>query len=197
VFPSPPKSSIESENAVKVSFELSPKDIRYFREQLKAVRDSDASRDEATVIQMARELVEEANAAEPPEFVLIRLVKLEQLIAMLEDDEWRLEGRDRARILDALAYFVDPDDMIPDKLPGIGYLDDAIMVELVTEELKHDIKAYEDFCEFRKGHRKDDESAKLDRRRSDLQSRMRRRRRRDRETVRGSTGNKRSPLRLW
>jgi len=57
---------------------------------------------------------------------------LEQLIQMLRDDEWRLEGRDRARILDALAYFVDPEDLIPDRLPGIGYLDDAIMVELIS-----------------------------------------------------------------
>jgi uncharacterized membrane protein YkvA (DUF1232 family) len=182
---------------VKVSFELSPKDIRYFREQLQAVRESERAQDEDTVIRMAEELVADATAAEPPEFVIIRLLRLEQLIAMLRDEEWRLEGRDRARILDALAYFVDPDDMIPDKLPGIGYLDDAIMVELVTDELKHDIKAYEDFVEFRAGRPRSGDAERLERRRVDLQSRMRRRRRRDREKGRGGSGSRRSPLRLW
>jgi len=182
---------------MKVSFELSPKDIRYFREQLRAVRSGNTAKDEDTVIRMAEQLVEEATAAEPPEFVLVRLVKLEQLIDMLRDEEWRLQGRDRARILDALAYFVDPDDMIPDKLPGIGYLDDAIMVELVAQELAHDINAYEDFCEFRKRSPRSESLDKLEKRRSDLQARMRRRRRRDRENVRERSRTKRSPMRLW
>jgi uncharacterized membrane protein YkvA (DUF1232 family) len=182
---------------VKVSFELSPRDIRYFRERLKRIREGDGAGDEETVVRLASQLVEEAVKAEPPEFVRVRLVKLEQLIEMLRDDEWRLEGRDRARILDALAYFVDPDDLIPDRLPGIGYLDDAIMIELVVEELKHDIKAYEDFCEYRKDRTRAEGADRLESRRETLQTRMRRRRRREREVSRARPGAPRSPLRLW
>jgi uncharacterized membrane protein YkvA (DUF1232 family) len=182
---------------VEVSFELSPRDIRYFRDRLKRVREGERSQDEETVIRLSKELVEEAIAAEPPEFVLVRLAKLEQLTEMLRDDEWRLEGRDRARILDALVYFVDPDDMIPDRLPGIGYLDDAIMVELVAQELKHDIKAYEDFCEFRESRSTAEDRGKLESRRESLQGRMRRRRRRDRQDHRDRPGSTRSPDRLW
>jgi uncharacterized membrane protein YkvA (DUF1232 family) len=184
---------------MKVSFELSNKDIRYFRERLKAVRTKGTVDEETLIVHRAVELVEDANEAEPPEFVLIRLVKLERLIEMLRDDEWRLEGRDRARILDALAYFVDPDDLIPDKLPGIGYLDDAIMVELVVQELKHEIKAYEDFCEFRAERKKSSDKGtdQLEARRGALQGRMRRRRRRDRESQRARSGSTRSPMRLW
>jgi len=182
---------------VKVSFELSPRDIRYFRERLERVRSGQSASDEDTVIRLAKELVEEAVGAEPPQFVLDRLVKLEQLVEMLRDDEWRLEGRDRARILDALAYFVDPDDLIPDRVPGIGYIDDAIMVELVVEELKHDIKAYEDFCAFRASQPKAQADEKLESRRLSLQARMRRRRRRERDTERSRSRSTRSPLRLW
>ena len=29
-------------------------------------------------------------------------------------------------ILGALVYFCDPEDLIPDNIPGLGYLDDAI-----------------------------------------------------------------------
>jgi len=181
---------------VKVSFELSPRDIQYFRERLERIRAGKRSRDEETVIRLAAKLVKEAVAAEPPEFVSTRLLKLEQLIAMLRDEEWRLEGRDRARILDALAYFVDPDDLIPDRVPGIGYLDDAIMVELVVQELKHDIGAYEDFCGFRESGRAASEDALEDRRQS-LQARMRRRRRNERQRHRDRSGSVRSPLRLW
>ncbi len=182
---------------MKVTFELSARDIRYFRDRLKTARSSAARTDEKSVVGPAAKLVEEARAAEPPEFVLERLLKLQQLVDMLHDREWRLEGRDRARILDALAYFVDPDDLIPDRIPGIGYLDDAIMVELVVQDLKHEIEAFEAFVTYRKERKKqkslsDDGLAK---RRASLQGRMRRRRRGDRE--RHSRKRGRSPISLW
>jgi uncharacterized membrane protein YkvA (DUF1232 family) len=182
---------------MKVSFELSPSDIRYFRDRLKQVRASDGSRNEPVVIRGATNLVKQAIAANPPDFVVERIGKLEQLIEMLRDREWRLEGRDRARILDALAYFVDPDDLIPDRIPGIGYLDDAIMVELVARELTHEIAAYEDFCEYRKRCRpKAGEPARLEARRKALQARMRRRSRKERSRQH-SRGSSSSRIRLW
>lgn len=52
--------------------------------------------------------------------------------------------------MSALAYFNEPVDMIPDAIPGIGYLDDAIMVQFIVDELKPDIDSFDDFCEFRK-----------------------------------------------
>jgi uncharacterized membrane protein YkvA (DUF1232 family) len=183
---------------LKVSFELSAKDMRYFRERLKEARGSVKAENEAEILDAAEGVVEEAVESEPPEFVLDRLKRLEQLVGMLRDEEWRLEGRDRIRILDALAYFVDPDDLIPDRIPGLGYLDDAIMVELVVQELKHEIKAYEDFCAFRKEQPKKSEPDKLETRRVSLQGRMRRRRRRERETLRSRRGSGPvSSLRLW
>ena len=183
---------------MKVSFELSPKDIRFFRERLKQVRAREGSHDEATVIHGAADMVKEAIAMDPPDFVIERIRTLEELIEMLNDDEWRLEGDDRARILDALAYFVDPDDLIHDRIPGIGFLDDAIMVELMAQDLRHEIEAYDDFCEFRKSHPKSDAPEQLEKRRVALQARMRRRRRRERSERRKSGSSSRSSrVRLW
>ncbi len=182
---------------MKITFELGASDIRYFRDRLKKIREGGSSHDEPIVIRGAAKLVGDALAAEPPEFVVERIAKLELLIEMLRDREWRLEGRDRQHILDALAYFVDPDDLIPDRVPGIGYLDDAIMIELVARELTHEIDAYQDFCEYRRRRPKTEEHAGLDVRRQALQARMRRRRRRERSIARSSGRSRRSPLRLW
>lgn len=184
-----------TENSIKVSFELTPRDIKYFRERLKRTRSNRTEKDEALVIQSAAGLVTEAIEAEAPEFVKSRLGNLEQLIAMVTDSQWRLEGRDRARVLDALAYFADPEDLIPDRIPGIGYIDDAIMIELVTRELKHEIKSYEDFCAFRKQGGKKLDDPKLENRRLALQRRMRRRRRSDLQRLRSSSAK--TSLRLW
>jgi uncharacterized membrane protein YkvA (DUF1232 family) len=181
---------------MEVSFKLSPRDIRFFRDRLKQVRASDSSSDESVVIQGAVDLVDEAIAAKPPDFVVQRIRTLEKLIAMLRDEDWRLEGDDRARILDAIAYFVDPDDLIPDRIPGIGYLDDAIMVELVARELTHELEAYEDFCEYRKRRLKTGEPTRLEARRKALQARMRRRSRKERSRQH-SRGSSSSRIRLW
>jgi len=166
---------------MRITFELSDRDIRYFRDCLKRVQTGDRASDEQVVVSGALQLVEQALATEPPDFVRDRIGNLRQLVEMLRDDEWRLEGEDRQRVRSALAYFVNPDDLIPDRVPGIGYLDDAIMVELVVQELRHEIQAYEDFCEFRKTRPKDAGAEALETRRRALQLRMRRRRRRERQ----------------
>ncbi|HCI88255.1 MAG TPA: hypothetical protein DHV53_06350 [Gammaproteobacteria bacterium] len=60
----------------------------------------------------------------------------------MSDDE-------RNSIRSALYYFVDADDVIPDYIPGIGFLDDAIYAEIVIQELRTEIRLYQEFCQFR------------------------------------------------
>ena len=186
---------MSTESSIKVSFELNKRDIKYFRERLKRTRTNRSEDDEEDVIQSAAALISEAAEAEAPEFVRSRLGTLEILINMVRDGDWRLEGRDRARVLDALAYFADPEDLIPDRIPGIGFIDDAIMIELVARELKHEIKSYEDFCVFRNQPSQKTDVSKIETRRHALQRRMRRRRRSDLQRLR--TTSTKSSLRLW
>ena len=72
------------------------------------------------------------------------------MLAMMRDDDWELDEQERNPVLSALAYLCDPEDIIPDNIPGIGLLDDAVMIELAFRELRHEIDAYEDFCRYRK-----------------------------------------------
>jgi uncharacterized membrane protein YkvA (DUF1232 family) len=179
---------------MKIVIDLSAKDLRYFRNCLKTVKQGKHAADEAVVLAAASELMVEVAEAEAPEFVQESFRKLELLVRMLEDEEWRLTGADRARVLNVLAYFVDPDDLIPDRIPGIGYLDDAIMVQLVCQELRHEIEAFEKFCEYRATRKPDAE--KLAKQRIQLQTRMRRMRRRERDRRR-TRGGGRAPIGLW
>jgi hypothetical protein len=76
------------------------------------------------------------------------------------------------------------------------------MIELVVQDLQHEIQAYDDFCEYRSSKekllgRKDARASRevwLAARRGQLHSRMRRRRRRDRTR---SGGGSRSPTSLF
>jgi uncharacterized membrane protein YkvA (DUF1232 family) len=168
----------------RLSFELSDRDLLFFRDALKKSRDVVNSADESEIIDAIRGVIDDIRKSEPlPDFVATRLPELESMLQMLADEEWRLPAVDRERILAAFVYFGDPEDILPDEIPVIGYLDDVIILELVSRELQHVREAYEDYCRFRdefdSEHEEGMDSAvrrdRLDRRRQQLHQRMRRR----------------------
>lgn len=46
----------------------------------------------------------------------------------------------------ALLYFLNPFDLIPDYIPGVGYIDDAIVVAALFKSVQGDLKKY---CQFK------------------------------------------------
>jgi len=69
---------------------------------------------------------------------------------MLEDQEWQLPEPERTRVLEGLAYVAESHDLVPDDVPVLGLVDDAIMLELVLRELRHELESYEEFDQFRR-----------------------------------------------
>ena len=170
--------------SMKITFELTDRDLRFFREALIKSRDAVRDAEEAEIIDAISVVLEEIRGSAPlPDFVSKRIPELESLISMLTDDEWQLPAADRERLLAIFVYFADPEDIIPDNVPVIGYLDDVIIIELVMRELLHVREAYDDFCRFREefdnGEGKNTNSVirrdRIDRRRQQLHQRMRRR----------------------
>ena len=170
-----------------ISFELSDRDLEHFHAAIKAAREAAGHLSEEDVIGAASKLLSDAAKIEVPDFIGVRLDRLDALIGMVKDEGWALQDEDRQRVLSALVYFADPKDIIPDSVPVLGYFDDAIAIELCVKELKHELDAYEEFCEFRQNEASNrgldaatvGRAEWLDSRRSELQDRMHRRRARD------------------
>ncbi len=171
--------------SLRVSFELSEADLEHFRLIMKEAMRTASRLAPEDIVAAAETLLSDIKESTAPGFIVERLQNLRLMIRMLSDIEWRLPHQEATRVLNALAYFAEPDDLIHDSIPGLGFLDDAIMIELVVRELKHEIEAYSDFCVYRdrlqleQGHAaKVSRKGWLDNRRKELQSRMRRRRKR-------------------
>ena len=172
---------------VSLSIELSDQDLEFFTNAAENAKKTAADRKPEDIIAAAGKLLTEASKIKVPDFIGERLTKLDAMIAMVSDDGWGLPDEDRNRVLSALVYFADPSDVIPDNVPVLGFLDDAIMIELCVRELRHEIEAYDDFCDYRQNEavRRGEDPAKVARaewlvgRREELQDRMHRRRERD------------------
>ncbi len=135
---------------LKLVLEFSDNDLQYFRDIMEQTWRRNAQRGEEAILTEAKRLLEAAQQGEGPEYVRKRLDDLATLIALVEDADWPLEQQDRGRVMAAISYFAEPEDIIPDKIPGLGFLDDALMAEIVVEELKHDLQGYREFCEYRR-----------------------------------------------
>jgi uncharacterized membrane protein YkvA (DUF1232 family) len=135
---------------IEVTFTLSDADLQRFQAIIDKARDSVVDDRVAKEIEeAARELIAETEKSELPEFIASRLQKLSVLIEMINDEEWQLPEDDRRRIVSALAYLCNPDDLIPDHIPGLGFLDDAIYAEIIIGELRDDVETYLEFCAYR------------------------------------------------
>jgi uncharacterized membrane protein YkvA (DUF1232 family) len=174
---------------MRLSFELTDRDLKYFRRALKQSRAAVRDADETDIIDAIRDVLADIRRNEPlPDFVASRLPQLDLMIQMLLDDEWRLPTAAREQLLATFVYFGDPEDILPDDVPVIGYLDDVIILELASRELVHVLDAYDDYCKYRdefdSEHGSEVDAAirrdRLDRRRQQLHQRMKRRTRSDR-----------------
>ena len=118
---------------ISLNFELNDRDLEHFHAEMEAAKKAAAGKSAAEIIDCAAQLLADAQKGEIPDFILQRLLRLDDMIAMARDEAWALSGEDRDRVLGALACF----------------LDDAIMIELSVRELTHELDAYDDFCDYR------------------------------------------------
>ena len=135
--------------SITLNFELNDRDLAHFQAAMDRSKKAAEGKTDAEIIAASVALLDDAQKVHIPDFIKDRLLRLDDMIAMVRDTGWALPEDDKQRVLTALMYFCDPQDVIPDHVEVLGFLDDAVMIELSVRELKHELDAYDDFCDYR------------------------------------------------
>lgn len=138
--------------AFKVSFTLDEADASYFRGLFRKAKKHASDQEAVEIVAAAKELVDSVRGSKKtPGFVLEAIGTLEDLTRIIEDSDWAAPKKITDQVVAALAYFANAEDLIPDHIPVLGFLDDAIMIKFVEDEFKHELAAYRKFRRFRDG----------------------------------------------
>jgi uncharacterized membrane protein YkvA (DUF1232 family) len=188
---------------LKITFTLSEKDVAHLRRVIRRATEAAVGESESAIVSAAEKLAKEVRGAKPPTYVLERVEKLEALVRMTQDDEYGIPASVRKKVLGALTYFAQPADLIPDSIPGLGFLDDAIMIELIAQDLRHELWGYARFRDYRDSAEqrpwtqvgKSALSKKLVDKRKQIRAEIQKRQIRDAE--RGGTGKSGILGRIW
>lgn len=102
----------------------------------------------AALAQSARARYAELAGVAMPGAVREPLSVVPSLADLLDSPHWEAEAEARANVAGALAYFVDPDDLIPDDNARFGFLDDAFVLKLALAESQHEWFAWCDYVDY-------------------------------------------------
>ena len=135
--------------SIEILVKLNDQDLEHFRSAMRKIYSAKSDLDDKAIINHARETISKIRQSDAPEYIQERIGSLEALVGLLTNSHWEIPPQDRPKILETLAYFTEVHDLIPDELPGVGYLDDAIMIDIACQDFKDELETYRDFCVYR------------------------------------------------
>ncbi|MBF6022904.1 hypothetical protein [Lysobacter niastensis] len=78
-----------------------------------------------------------------------RMGRVQELRAMVEDPAWDSDYAMRKRVAKLLDYIDRDDDLIADRVPLLGRLDDVLLIELAWPAFADEVDDFRDFCSYR------------------------------------------------
>ena len=116
-------------------FQLTEEDKDQYRKLIDKI-DLNSSDD---IISMLSPKLDRLVASDGLNDIEIDLIKNVSVLVSIYQTYPDLTDSIRRRILFAISYFCDEDDDIPDIVPDIGYLDDAVIANWVIESISKDL----------------------------------------------------------
>ncbi len=129
--------------------ELNNGSLRRFREVAGSLQSEMPLPDVDAIACAARKLTSQFSGMRRAPCIRLRLRALRALRAMSSEAAWELDPAKQRQIALIANYAANEDRLVPDDVPVIGGLDDAVLVELAWPSLQFDLDDYLDFRRLR------------------------------------------------
>jgi len=123
--------------------------LRQFRNVAEFLQPSSPAPDRDAIVSSARQLDRQYSGMHRAPCIQMRLRCLTALRAMSKEPEWPLQANLRQPIERIVDYAAKAQHLIPQRLPVIGGLDDAILVDLAWPALRFELDDYLSFRRLR------------------------------------------------
>ncbi len=125
-------------------FTLTEDNKKKFQKQVDKIGNNDESKVKNNISEEIQKL--EEKVAKKPSHKIQSLIDNTKLLSeILNNKEFPLSDSSKKWIVFGLGYLVSDVDLIPDAIPGIGYLDDAMIISWVLSIIDNDVTRYEFF----------------------------------------------------
>lgn len=145
----PDRSGIFS--PVEQTIRFTAADLQRFNDCVARVAAGTPVLDERHVLAAARRLARVVGEGQESLFIRARMRRAGEIRALLADAAWKCADDLRVRMRDIVDYMDGGPGLVPDDVPVIGGLDDALLLDLAMEQLRGELDEYADFCRYRVG----------------------------------------------
>ena len=118
--------------------QLTEQDIQKYREEIDEI---DLSNNDRVLMETMVKLKKLFENKKLDQFHLVLVQEINGLYNILKNTP-NLEKIVQQKIIFALKYFLKGQDEIPDNIPGIGFLDDLVVVDWVIQDIKEQYSNY-------------------------------------------------------
>lgn len=132
------------------TLEVSDDAIERFNRLLSRIARSAVRYDGDRLATAARELCTCTATALPPACIRQRLLRVKAAATMVADRAWQATDEACATVRVVADYVASSDDLIPDAVPAVGRLDDAIVVDIAWPAISDEVLGYLDFRRLRR-----------------------------------------------
>jgi len=129
--------------------ELDEQALRRFNELVRELDPDHAPFSAEQIAGAARRVLRAAMKGADSTFIKVRMRRAGEMRAALKDTQWQVAADLAAKMRTLLAYIDALDGLIPNDIPVVGLLDDAILVDVAMDSLRSELDEYADFCRFR------------------------------------------------
>jgi len=134
------------------SLELNDGKLRRFNDLIRRIAPGKSTYSAEQIAGAARRVLRASMKGQDSAFVKARMRRAGEIRAALQDAQWDIPEKLLGPMHDIIAYLNDDRHaLIPNSVPVVGLLDDAILIDAAMDTLHGELDDYADFCRYRIG----------------------------------------------